>query len=675
MLPYPFKPEEFFLNPVAKLVFIIICALGIYQFARRAIYLIKMVKAGKPENRIDQPVRRLLNVLKFVLGQRRLLNLAYIGSAHFVIFWGFVLLSFGTLSFLGRGLIDGFRLPIIETILAPAFLFLLDVFSVLVIIGLVMAGLRRIFIKPLKLSIHPGGYILLGLIFLLVVTDLIADGIYITMTGASESNWMPIGAALASVFGYGASSQFYYWLMFWAHLAAFWALAVYVLYSKHLHIFVAPFNVFFYTLKPRGELEKMELEESESFGATKIEDFRWKNILDLYACTECGRCTRACPAYASGKSLSPRDIIIDLRDHFLSLRPQNLKDDQGRRIEGNARRPLVEGIIKSQDLWACTTCFACQDECPVFIEHVPIILEMRRNLVLTEGQAPSEVAPSLRNIEQRQNPFGVPQSERPAWTKGLGVKILAEDSNVEYLLWAGCYGAFDNRNKDVLIALAKLLNYAQISYGILGEEEHCCGDPARRLGDDYNFQMLAQTNVEIMNGYSVTKIVTPCPHGYNTIKNEYGQFGGNYEVYHHSELISKLLKDGRLKAGKTFDIRAAYHDSCYLGRYNDIYDSPRDVIRSVTGAKLIEMKRHRRKSFCCGAGGGRMWMEENSNQKVNQVRVEEAHRAGADNLITACPFCLSMLEDGLKGKNLDDTIKIRDIAELLIDSIEEMKEK
>jgi Fe-S oxidoreductase len=666
------SPEDFYLGPAARIIFGIIIIIGLFFFIHRVMYLLDMVKIGKPENRFNRPGKRISNVLRYVFGQRRLLNLPYIGSAHFVIFWGFVIISFGTLSFLGRGLIDGFKLPVIETVLEAPFLLLLDIFSVLVIIGLILAAIRRLFIRPDKLSVHAEGYILLGLIFLLIATDLVGDGVLIASTGLEEAKWMPAGSFIASaVFPSGisaGSARLLYRVMVWAHLVTFWSLAVFVLYSKHLHIFVAPFNVYFSTLKPRGELYRMDLEDEESsFGASQIEHYTWKQLFDTYACTECGRCSRACPAFNSEKPLSPRDVIIDLRDHLMSFKPEQFKGGNPD-SETEEERPLVDNVIESEVIWSCTTCLACQEECPVFIEHVPAILEMRRSQVLAEGRAPAEVAPSLRNIEQRQNPFGTPPADRARWAEGLGVKTLAEDPDVEYLLWVGCFGAYDDRNKKVMRALAELMIEAGVRFGILGEEEGCCGEPPRRIGDEYNFQMLAEANVETMNGYGIRRIITACPHGYNTIKNEYPQFGGNYEVMHHTDFLAKMIIDGKIKPENGIDARVTYHDSCYLGRYNGIYQQPRDIIGSIPGVSLREMEKHRRRSFCCGAGGGRMWMDEHSRLKVNQIRAEQAYRTGADRLLTACPFCLSMLEDGLKGKNLDEKIKISDIAELLCES-------
>ncbi|MCP4631759.1 MAG: (Fe-S)-binding protein [candidate division Zixibacteria bacterium] len=666
---FPFRPEDFELALSGRIIFAVIFLIGLVIFIRRVVYLIQMVKKGQPEDRFDKPGKRILNVIKFVFGQRRLLNLPYIGSAHFVIFWGFVVLSFGTLSFFGKGVTDGFKLLIIETLFEAPFLILIDIFSGLVIIALIMGTLRRLFAKPEKLAVHAEGYVLLGLIFLLVISDLIADGSLIAMTGIEEAKWMPLGTVIASIIGYGNGSPLLYWVMFWTHLVSFWLLAVFVLNSKHLHVFSAPFNVYFSSLKPRGELTKMDLEDEESsFGTGKIEDYTWKQLFDTYSCTECGRCSRACPAYNSQKPLSPRDVITNLRDHFLTFKPNDFISGNGGN-DDETDRPLVPKVIDSEVIWSCTTCLACMEECPVFIEHVPAIMDMRRYQMLSEGLAPPEVAPSLRNIEQRQNPFGTPPNERADWAEGLDIKLLAEDSDVEYLLWVGCSGAFDDRNKKVLVALSKLLKKAGVSFGILGEEEGCCGEPARRLGDEYNFQMLAETNVETMNGYNIKKIITACPHGYNTIKNEYPQFGGKYEVFHHTEILYQLMEESRIKAGTAMNVKAVYHDSCYLGRYNDIYNEPRKILRNIPGTKLTEMDKSYNRSFCCGAGGGRMWMDEHSELKVNQMRAQQADNTGADHLVSACPFCLSMLEDGLKGKNLDEKIIALDIAEFLDKSV------
>ncbi|MFQ5868438.1 MAG: (Fe-S)-binding protein, partial [Candidatus Zixiibacteriota bacterium] len=387
---------------------------------------------------------------------------------------------------------------------------------------------------------------------------------------------------------------------------------------------------------------------------------------------ECGRCDLNCPAHLSEKPLSPKDVILNLQHHLLDSGDELLRHKtQAKENKTEAEKgQLIGPIVEEEALWSCTTCYGCVHNCPVFIEHIDKIVDMRRYLVLSEGKAPPEAATTLRNLERSRNPWGLPQSSRTDWIEGLDIPLLSENKKAEYLFWVGCSSSLDARNTKIAIAFAKLLKAAGVSFGILGEEENCCGEPARRMGDEYQFQTLVETNLEILKNYGVRKILTICPHGFNTFKYEHPQFGGDFEVWHHSEFIRKLIREKRLSLKAGLKEKVSYHDSCYLGRYNDIYDSPREILKSLTGGSLTELPRRKGKSFCCGAGGGRMFMEESVGKRVNNIRTQEILDSGAEVVASACPFCLTMLSDGVKDLDAEERLKIFDIAELVSQSLE-----
>jgi Fe-S oxidoreductase len=410
----------------------------------------------------------------------------------------------------------------------------------------------------------------------------------------------------------------------------------------------------------------MDLENSETFGVGTLTEMAWKDLFDTYNCTECGRCTSRCPANMSGKELDPKWLILHLRERLFSEAPALL----GRTGAQAPQTALVGDTIHDNVLWACTTCRWCVDACPVFIEHVPKIVDMRRWLVLTESRFPAELQPAFRNLETNGNPWQMSWETRAEWAKDLGVRQMADVREAEYLYWVGCYGSFDERNKKVARALVRVLQAANVDFAILGNEEKCTGEPARRLGHEYLYQTLAQGNIETLKQYKFQTIVTACPHCFNTIRNEYPQFDGHFRVIHHTQLLDDLLKQGRLQPVQKDGERITYHDACNLGRYNDIYDEPRRVLANVTRGSLVEMRLNRSKGFCCGGGGGRAWVEEHEGRRVNQLRVEQAMEVKPDILASACPFCLTMFEDGVKAKEVGDQIKTRDIAELLAERLE-----
>jgi Fe-S oxidoreductase len=429
-------------------------------------------------------------------------------------------------------------------------------------------------------------------------------------------------------------------------------------WNRLWHIVVATLNIFFRNLEPRGALKSIDLEQTETFGAAKISDFSWKHLLDLDACTRCGRCQDNCPAYLSGKPLSPKKVIQDLKTNLLE-----------RAASGDGGRELIGEVVGEDEIWNCTTCYACQEVCPVYVEPMVKLLEMRRNLVLERASIPETAEGALKSLEARGHPWRGTALSRTDWAQGLEVKTLAEESDIDILFWVGCTEALEERSTRVAQAIARILRLAGVNFGVLGVEEVCCGDPARRLGNEYLFQLQAQSNIELLENYGVKRIVTGCPHCYNTLKHEYPQFGAGFEIIHHTEFIADLLKEGRLGALKGGGV-VTYHDSCYLGRYNDIYEAPRQILNHLPGIRLVEMAPNLERGFCCGAGGGHLWLEEQRvGERINQMRTEQALASGAEVVATACPYCLQMFEDGIKSKEAEERLKVMDIAELVIQAV------
>jgi Fe-S oxidoreductase len=654
-----------------QLIFLAMIVVALALFARRAAYLVRLLLTGKPTVRWDAVPARLRGVMVYVLGQLRLISGDFApGVMHAVIFWGFIVLTLGTVEYFGRGFVEWFGLPFLSD--TPGYLILQDVFSVAVILAVGYAAFRRLVTRPRRLTLTPEGLVILALIFGLMVTDLAADAGRIALAPAPHDHWAFAASALARLFAalspVALSGVFH--VSWWLHGALLLGFLVWLPYSKHLHVLAAPFNVFFAPLPPKGRFSTPDLENSETFGAGALSDLTWKDLFDLYNCTECGRCTSRCPASMSGKELDPKMLILNLQDYLLEgAAHRAAAPAQGQAGNGHAA-PMVGGVIKDNVLWACTTCRWCVEACPVFIEHVPKIVDMRRWLVLTESRFPSELAPTFRNLENNGSPFSMAWQTRADWAADLGVRVMADVAEAEYLYWVGCYGSFDERNRKVARAFVKLLQAAGVDFAILGNEEKCSGEPARRLGHEYLYQTLAQGNVETLKQYRFQKIVTACPHCFNTIKNEYPDFDGRFAVIHHSELLDELVASGRLRPVREGARRVTYHDACNLGRYNDIYDQPRRVIASIGRPEMVEMELSRSRGMCCGGGGGRAWMEETEGRRVNQVRVEQAMAVNPEVLASACPFCLTMFEDGVKAKDVGDRIKTRDIAELLADGLE-----
>jgi len=455
-------------------------------------------------------------------------------------------------------------------------------------------------------------------------------------------------------------------------LIAFGAIA-YVSLCWHTlwHIIISPLNVFFRSLEPKGALIPIDLETAETFGVSKIEDFTWKQLMDVDACTRCGRCQDVCPAYISGKPLSPKKMTQDIKAHWLEKAPRLLGTNSKKENPGGNGQVLIGDVVTEDEIWACTTCRACQEVCPVYVEHIDKTIDLRRNLVLEQALIPETAEGALRSIEDRGHPWRGTTLTRTDWVEGLDIKILAEDSpprRIDILYWVGCTEALEDRSVKVAQAMGRLFKLAGIKVGILGAEESCCGEPARRLGNEYLFQMQAKKNIELLKNYNVKKIVTACPHCYNTLKNEYPQFGGEFEVIHHTEFITNLLEEGKLRIIKGSSGAITYHDSCYLARYNDIYEPPRQILNSMSDVTVVEMERNRERSFCCGGGGGRMWLEEKIGQRISEMRIEQVIEAKAQIVATACPFCLQMFTDAIKAKAVEESLKVMDIAELVAES-------
>ncbi len=640
-------------------------------FARRAAFLVRLMLIGKPAARWDHVPERLLSVIVNVLGQARLLRGDFWpGLMHATIFWGFCILTLGTIEFFGKGVTEAFYLPLLSD--TPAYLILQDAFSLGVIAAIAYAMFRRLVTRPRRLTLSIEGLFILLMILGLMVTDLAADAGRIVLAPAPSDGWQFAGRALAGILAglpHGAVAGLFQ-VAWWFHAVLLLGFLVYLPYSKHLHVMAAPLNVFFGPQTPKGRFPTADLENAESFGVGAIAEFTWKDLFDTYNCTECGRCTSGCPANISGKELDPKWLILNLRDHLQEGGQGLLVKSGNPRHEAAHDVPMVGGVIKDNVLWACTTCRWCVDACPVFIEHVPKIVDMRRWLVLTESRFPAELQPTFRNLETNGNPWQMSWQTRTDWAKDLGVKVMSDVKEAEYLYWVGCYGCFDERNKKVARAFVKLLQAAGVDFAILGNEEKCTGEPARRLGHEYLYQTLAQGNIETLKRYRFQTIVTACPHCFNTIRNEYPDFDGRFKVIHHSQLLDELVASGRLRVKRERTERITYHDACNLGRYNDVYEEPRRVLASTSRGALLEMKLNRSKGFCCGGGGGRAWMEENEGRRVSQVRVEQAMEVRPDILASACPFCLTMFEDGVKSKEVADKIKTRDIAELLAEGLE-----
>jgi len=658
-------------------VALVIFAYGIYR--RWQLW----TALGKPEIRNDQIAERIKLLLTNGLFQIKTFRDIYPGIMHGLIFFGFIGLIFGA-AFDATEFHVGepYGFPFLIGKFYLIFSFLMEVFGLFVLAGVFMALDRRYITKPDRLGYKgepdntPDDAIVLLLLGGIVITGFVIEALRIHVTNPPWEVWSFAGYTLAKAFAGvdNNTARILHKVMWWTHTFMSLSFIAYIPYSRLVHIITTPANHFMVSLKPVGNIDPIrDFETAESFGAAQLEDFTWKQIFDSDACTRCGRCQDGCPAYLSGKTLSPKKVVQDLKTYWLERAPLIVAAKKAAAKAGEGAVPempapgkaMVGEVIDLHELWACTNCMYCMEHCSSSIEHVPKIVNMRQYKVLTEADFAPELQLTFRNMENNSNPWGVGSHLRADWAKDLGIKTMAEDPTVEYLFYVGCAGSFDDRGKKVSAAFAKILQTAGVSFAILGTEEGCCGDSAMRGGNEYLSQALMQTNIEIMNGYGVKKIICTCPHGYNALKKDYPHFGGNYEVYHHTEIIANLIAAGKITLKKPIDGLFTYHDSCFLGRYNNIYDQPRKILTAIPGMKLAEMDRKLDKSFCCGAGGARMWMEEHDGERINNMRTDQAMATNATNIAVACPFCLTMLTDGIKAREKEEKMTSLDIAEVV----------
>jgi Fe-S oxidoreductase len=657
-------------------------AIGLFLYSVRNF--LSFLKLAKPEDRSGNIPKRLSNTFNIAFLQTKLLRSKLAGILHLCIYWGFVVLLFVVL----ESIIEGFFPDFSFAFLGPFYsilTFLQDFFGALVLAAVLFSLVRRYIGTPQRLKVDTSSR--KDASFILVMIAMVM----ITMFGMSvekillgqSHGYRPLSEFIAGFFSGG--SQVLYEIFFWAHILIVFAFLNYLPYSKHFHVLSSVVNTFLsnfkipfqgITLKPIN----FEDESITQYGAKDFTDLTWKNILDGYTCTECGRCTSVCPANITGKLLNPKLIVTKIRKRTMNAGPSMVKKEDG---SPELQKNLVTDYITPQELWACTTCMACVQECPVMIDHITPIVDMRRNLVMMESEFPQEMNTVFRNMENNESPWAFSSSQRNDWIDELQDELSKEGSpdclkkvssigsaeELDVVFWSGCAGAFDKRYRNVTKSFAQLLNKAGVKYGVLGSEEKCTGDPARRLGNEFLAASLIQQNVETLKKYKVKKVVTACPHCMNTLKNEYSAFGIDLEVTHHTEYIENLLKEKKLIPTKKIDDKVTFHDSCYLGRYNNVYSSPRNSLNSVPGIEIVEMERSGDRGLCCGAGGGRMFLEETEGKRVNVERTEEALSTGAKTIASACPFCMTMLTDGIKEKEKSEEVKVKDVAEIVLESL------
>ena len=658
-----------------------------FGLARR----VYMWRRGAPEDRFDRWGERARGALRASVFHGRIVrqHKLYAGLMHLNIFAGFIILFIGTLIVMTEGDIT---VPILGWSFYRGSFYLgykvaMNLGGLMLIVGVMMALYRRYVSRPAIQETAADDVILLAFLLVLTVQGFVLQSIRLAVEQPAWAAWSfvsyPMSVALRGM--PAGTLETIHAVNWWAHFVTTFIFLGYFAYSKMIHVFTSLTNVFFRRLKPVGMLEPIpDIENADVLGLGTLQDLSWAQLMNVDACMHCGRCLEYCPTFNTGKPLRPRDVILELagyaadRGGLFSGAIGEGQNSARFRWGAGADRELIGGVVTPAELWDCTTCGACVEHCPVYIEHVPLIVGMRRNLVLERNEFPDEVAPVFTNIERFNSPYAIPQAQRADWTRKLDfpVRSMAEvagsDEPVEVLFFVGCLGSFDPRNQSTTLALARILRAAGIAFAILGKDETCTGDPAKRIGNEYLAQMMAQQTVETLNAYSVKKIVTACPHCFNAIANEFPQIGGNYEVVHHSQLIGQLLAEGRLRLDPDSTVargKVTYHDPCYLGRYNGVYDAPRAVVSALPGAALTEMPRNRNKAFCCGGGGGRMFMEETRGARINRVRAQEAIDTGAEVLAAACPFCMTMFEDGIRGIGADETFAVRDIAELVAEAL------
>jgi Fe-S oxidoreductase len=687
--------EPFAEVPGYPLVFLVFWGSAAFFVLAMARHL-RIFAVARPSRPFANVPLRIGGLIEYAFVQTKMFKDVQSGLMHAGIFWGFILLTIGTANIVTGGLIEAIISIPFDGLLWVLVNAMQNVVAVIVLVSIGVAYYRRLVVKPPRLTLNQDALIILGMIGGVVATELVAQvfqvAAYGDIDGAFIANALavPLGGLSQNALEQGFA------VLWWAHIALVAAFLCYLPFSKHLHIATAFPNIFFRKLAPRGELPKLDLEaEDATFGLKTLQDLGWKDLLDGFTCTECGRCQQACPAWNTGKPLNPKHFIMGIRhmsidaEHGIDIIPNSpiVRDTYGLQDTAPSATaiaaPIVDNAIPFDAVWDCVTCGACVEACPVLIEHVDKIVGLRRNLVLEESRFPTELTAAFRAMENQGNPWGQPSSERVAWTKSLPFEVPVVSSvaaaggldDLEVLYWVGCAAAFDTRNQKVARAVATCLHAAGVSFAILGQEESCTGDPARRMGNDYVFQMLAMANVETLDKYRMGErtIVTACPHCFNTIGNEYGQLGGRYKIVHHSQYLAGLLESGRLAtvpedaSASTGDHRpgsVTVHDSCYLARYNNVIEQPRNVL-GAAGVSITEMDKSGRNTFCCGAGGGRMWMEETRGTRINEERTRQVLATGAETVATSCPFCMVMMSDGLAAADGGSAVAAMDISEVL----------
>ncbi len=657
---------------------LLVAAFGLFAWTARRRW--KLMTMGPPVDRFDQLGRRLGLALRYAFGQARMPRYRGSGLAHILVFSGFLVLLLRSIILWGRGYSEGFSLWVFGSSqpLGVVYGAVKDTFVLLVLIGVLVFLYYRVIRKLPRLTLNAEGLLILAIIFTMMIADVLYDAALAARTG--EFYKAEYLGCLVGGWIRGLSPEVLRVLEhvgLWTHVSLVLIFLNLLPYGKHFHVITAIPNVFTASLQPSGRLAPVDdmegrIEREETLGVAAIDDLHWKSILDLYTCTECGRCSDNCPATRTGKQLSPKHLTIALRDHAYKRQAEVLAlRGNGDRLE---RQPLVsENLIKPEVIWACTSCRACEEECPVFITYVDKIVDMRRHLVMEQADFPDELQNAFRGLETTGNPWSYPPDDRVAWAEGLEVPLISDHGEAELLFWVGCAGAFDQRARKITIATANLLLRAGVDFAILGPEETCTGDVARRAGNEFLFQMMAEQNCETLNGYGVKRILTTCPHCFNTLANDYPDFGGRFEVVNHTDLLLDLVRGGRLRPQHEVRAAVTYHDSCYLGRYNGVYDSPRGILESIPGVRLIEPEATRDRGMCCGAGGAQMFKEEEPGEgRVNHLRTDQLlapldGSSGSDDLrviSSACPFCMRMLTDGLADKERTEVEQL-DVAEVL----------
>jgi Fe-S oxidoreductase len=701
------------MNPLMMTLLLVV---ALIPFARTMFKKYQLLAALESWSFKLEMKERLKQLLIIGIGQKRLIRRKReraSGWMHALIFWGFCVLLIRSLSLFGEGFQMGFHLPFLGPEFFSGYLYLLlkDLTEGIVLLMVLVAFWRRLVLKPKRLYNSWEALFVLGVIGGLMITDLLYDAARLNLVVlhhnpyqlhffestnlGNEFSWVPIASALAVLLKSMGTEVLWIFLLlsYWAHMVFLMVLLNFLPLGKHFHVITALPNVFLKQLNyPHQPAKLLDLEnevawEDESLGLNHIHQLNWKQGLELATCTECGRCQDVCPAYVTEKPHNMKAFNDSLKkelfqgtDHIIRINALRKKKDSVRDetrketiqeeiMSLQSPRTLVGEVISEDTLWSCTTCRACEEVCPVAIEHIPRITALRQGQTLMAEAYPKELNSAFKGLERNGNPWGIGYDKRADWAKGLNIKSLADDAEVEYLFWVGCAGSFDDRTKKVSVAIAKLLQKAGVNFGILGVEEKCTGDFARRVGNEMLYQLMALENIEVLNGYNVKKIITFCPHCLNTLKNEYPQMDGNYEVIHHSTFIRQLIDEGRLSVDAAFTEDLTYHDPCYLGRYNNTYQDPRSILNQVSKKGFTELSRHGEESFCCGAGGGRMWMEETIGKRINVERVDQIADSKVNAVAVSCPFCLTMIEDGIKETNREETIKTYDIAELTLEAL------